>query len=282
MSLQMYTVEYQVPTAVDGMTQAPTFSTDPASADYKAPDPDGIVRFTAAQMQGLTGGRFGLFDPDFGIGGTFADRFIHMIEVRTAGAGAAAAISVVDARDPSLSGQQEILAPGAEADFYTRKCVLVPQGSGIGFSGFTPTFDRPVVIRINVVPWGSIEDYAKLLNECCCENTVVVPPAEGCCPPSVLEDSFAIAQGTSEVLSLPGSGFDAPMTAEVRRNPLMPPPTGQPTINSVTVVTGTAPAADTVDIDMDTSSSTSGGDFMLILTNDCGCSVVVPFSVAAI
>ena len=50
MSLQMFTVEYQVPVDVDGVTPAPAFSFDPASPDYKAPDADGVVRFTANQM----------------------------------------------------------------------------------------------------------------------------------------------------------------------------------------------------------------------------------------
>jgi hypothetical protein len=278
MSLQMFTVEYQVPVAVDGVTPAPPFSFDPASPDFKAADSDGIVRFTAAEMLDLTGGLFGLFDPDFGTGGTFADRFIHMIEVRTSGAGAAAAISVVDARDSALSGQEEILPPAAEADFYTDDCVFVPQGSALGFSGFTPSAGSPVVIRINVVPWGSVEDYATLLNQCCCEN--LTPSEGGCCPPQVADSAIGMSQGTVETLSLPGCGLEEPMTAEVRTNPLQPPPTGLPTVNTVTVTRGTAPAPDTVDINMDTN--TSEGGYMLILTNGCGCCTVSPFSVSAI
>jgi hypothetical protein len=176
MSLQMFTVEYQVPVAVDGVTPAPPFSFDPASPDFKAADSDGVVRFTAAEMMELTEGRLGIFDPDFGVGGTFADRFLHMIEVRTAGSGAAAAISVVDARDSALSGQEEILAPSAETNFYKDNGVFVPQGSALGFSGFTPTSGRPVVIRINVVVWGSIEDYAVLLGSACCLGPVAGTP----------------------------------------------------------------------------------------------------------
>lgn len=276
MSLQMFTVEYEVPVAVDGVTPAPSFSSDPTSPNFKEADPDGVVRFTAAQMLELTGGRLGVIDPDFGIGGTFADRFLHMVEVRTSGGGAAATIAVVDARDDALAGQEEILAPSLEADFYTDDCVFVPQGSALALSGFTPILGAPVVIRVNVVAWGSIEDYALLISQCCCENATA--PESGCCPPQVLDTSFAMAQGVSETLSLPGCGLEEPMTAEVRTNPLVPPPSGLPTVNSVTVTTGTAPAPDTVNIDMDTS--TSDGGYMLVLTNGCGCCTVTPFSVA--
>ena len=166
----MFTVEYEVPIAVDGTTPAPTFSFDPSSPNFKEADADGIVRFTAEEMLALTGGRLGVIDPDFDVGGTFSDRFLHMIEVRTSGGGAAATIAVVDARDDALAGQEEILASSPEADFYTDDCVFVPQGSALALAGFTPIPDVPVVIRINVVVWGSIEDYATLLNQCCCEN----------------------------------------------------------------------------------------------------------------
>jgi hypothetical protein len=176
MSFQQHTVEYQVPVGVDGITPAPALSFDPASPDFKEPDSDGIVRFTEAEMQTLTGGLFGLFDPDFGVGGTFADRFIHMIQVRTSGGSADARISVVDARDVSLSGQQEVLAPSAEANFYKDNGVFVPQGSAIGFAGFTPSAGNPVVIRIQVVVWGSVEDYADLLRSVCCLGPVEGTP----------------------------------------------------------------------------------------------------------
>jgi hypothetical protein len=177
--LQMMTVEYEVPGLVDGVTPAPPLSFDPASDNYRAPDPDGIVRFSAAQMLELTGGNFGLFDPDFGVGGTFADRFVHMIQVRSQGGGASAQISVVDARDPNLAGQEEVLPASAEADFFTDRCVFVPQGSAIAFFGFTATPGQPVVVRINVVAWGSLEDYAELLNQCCCMGAGPSPPPNG-------------------------------------------------------------------------------------------------------
>lgn len=177
----MMTVEFEVPGLVDGVTPAPALSFDPNSADYKEPDDDGIVRFTADEMVELTGGNFGLFDPDFGVGGTFADRFLHLVEVRTGGGGAAAQISVVDAQDPDLAGQEQVLAPTAEADFYTDRCIFVPQGSGLAFFGFTATPTQSVVIRISVVAWGSVEDYAQLLSQCCCFETGNQPSGDGDC-----------------------------------------------------------------------------------------------------
>jgi hypothetical protein len=174
------TVEYEVPGLVDGVSPAPPFSYDRNSPLYKKPDADGIVRFSAAEMIAFNGGNLGLFDPDFGVGGTFADRFLHMVEVRTAGGGVAATIAVVDARDPALPGQEDVLAPSPEADFYSDDCIFVPQGSALAFAGFNPTPGQPVVIRINVVAWGSVEDYALLLRQCCCEMPdELKPPGPG-------------------------------------------------------------------------------------------------------
>jgi hypothetical protein len=277
MSVQTMTVEYEVPGLVDGVSPAPPFSYDPKSDLYKKPDAEGIVRFSAAEMIAFNGGNLGLFDPDFGVGGTFADRFLHLVEVRTAGGGVAAAISVVDARDPALPGQEDILAPSPEANFYSDDCIFVPQGSGLAFAGFNPTPSQPVVIRISVVAWGSIEDYALLLRQCCCEELGDTPPSEDCCPPQVLDARLAIGQSTTELLTLPGCNLTDGMTAEVRKNPLAPPSVGTPTVNSVTVATGTPPEADTVTISLDTTGTE--GEYMLILTNECGCCTVTPFQV---
>lgn len=279
MSNQQYTIEYEVPVAVDGSTAAPAFSVDPASPDFKQADADGIYRFTAAQMQQLTGGRLGLIDPDFGVGGTFADRFIHMIEVRTSGAGAAAQISVVDARDPDLAGQEEILAPSPEADFYTDDCVFVPQGSDLAFAGFTPAAGSPVVIRVNVVAWGSVEDYAELLEACCCLGDGDGDGDGDCCPPSVLQPTTPLDQAAAETLTLSAGtcGLDEPLTGEVFNDPESPPPTGLPTINSISVNTGTPPVPNTVDVSLDTTGTS--GDYILVLTNACECCTPVRFTV---
>lgn len=157
--VQMHTVEFQVPGLVDGVTPAPVFSFDPRSPNFKKADADGIVRFTAAQMLALTGGNFGTFDPDFGTGGTFADRFLPLIEVVSNGVAGAVRIDIVD--DDGLVVQQNLFA-GAEADFYDRDTNFVPQGSDIAFSGYTATPTQPVVIRIGVVEWTDLEDYGDL------------------------------------------------------------------------------------------------------------------------
>jgi hypothetical protein len=280
--LQMRTIEYQVPGLVDGVTPAPPVSFDPESPLYKAPEPDGVVRFTADEITQLTGGNLGLFDPDFGVGGTFADRFLHMIEVRTGGAGAAATISVVDARDPNLAGMEEILAPAAEADFYRDTCVFVPQGAALGLAGFNAVPGQPVVIRINVVAWGSMEDYAHLLEQCCCETATGGNGGEPCCPPAVITSGGpgGLPQDPAAVLSLPAGtcGLNEPLTAEVFNDPGSPSGT-VPTVNSVTVTTGTPPDPNTVDISMDTTLS--DGSYLLVLTNACGCCAIVRFSVQA-
>lgn len=173
MPIQMRTVEFQVPGAVDGTTPAPRLSFDPKSPFYKAPDADGIVRFTAEELIELTGGNLGLFDPDFGMGGTFADRFLQLLEVVTAGAGPAARIDVVDAEDSTV---QESFFAGAEANFYERDTLFIPQGSQLLFSGYTPTGAQPVIIRISVLAWDDIEDYAQLRTAACCSGGAN-PPA---------------------------------------------------------------------------------------------------------
>jgi hypothetical protein len=121
----------------------------------------------------------------------------------------------------------------------------------------------------SVSAWGCCE-------ECDCPTGPTGPT--GCCPPQVLDyNGPDLPQGPSVTFSLPGTGLEGPMTGEVRLDTRTPGQVGLPTVNSITVVPGVAPTPDQIEVDLDTDGA--DGDFMLILTNECDCSTVTPFTV---
>lgn len=129
----------------------------------------------------------------------------------------------------------------------------------------------------------SVSAWGCCVEDCGCTGatgpTGPTGPAGECCPPQVLDYSGPdLTQGASTTFSIPGTDFDGPMTGEVRRDTRTPGQVGLPTVNSITVVPGVSPVPDQIDVDLDTSGA--AGAFMLILTNECGCSTVTPFIVA--
>ncbi len=98
-----------------------------------------------------------------------------------------------------------------------------------------------------------------------------------CCPPAVIPPDFPMVTGPAENLDIYGVDFDAPVVATVLADPGFPPAV-PPTVNTVTLIAGSPGNPDTLRVNMDTTAS-GGGNFLLQITNDCGCSALVRFAV---
>lgn len=129
---QTYTVEFQVPGSLDGVTLSPAIQ-----APAKNDDPQQIFRPPVVD-------NLGLIDPDYVVSalgpdkqGTRGNRWISVfwLEASTVGA-AGARLEVVDAVGGTVVVQEDIADLAGLTTFYRRKGILVPQGSMLRISGF--------------------------------------------------------------------------------------------------------------------------------------------------
>lgn len=114
------------------------------------------------------------------------------------------------------------------------------------------------------------------LNRCC-------PPCGGdCCPPTiVLEPQTVPAGDPAANITLEGVCFEGISGGEIR-NAAFGTVAPLPTLVSVSdPVIGVAPALDSVIVVVDTEALVAqGGDFTVVLTNECGCCAVQLVSIA--
>ncbi len=170
-TLQMFTVEYTVTRNLDLITPAPTFSIDPASEDYLAPDNDQIYR--PAPVETL-----GFIDPDAIFGtGAMGDRFLNVASIQSpitpppnASIIVAASIGEGDGSDGVDLVIQEFLGtfpPSGIGAFLG--CVFIPQGSGLSLGPITlPDGSEPIRVRLAVAAPQNRPNLARYLEECCC------------------------------------------------------------------------------------------------------------------
>ncbi len=160
---QTYTVEFQVPGSLDGVTLSPAIQ-----APAKNDDPQQIFR-------PLVLDNLGLIDPDYVVSalgpdkqGTRGNRWISVFWLEAADVGAAGArLEVVDAVDDTVVIQEDIANLAGLTTFYRRKGILVPQGSMLRISGF-PVAATPHKVRITI-QYLSLQDLLlaqKVLCEC--------------------------------------------------------------------------------------------------------------------
>lgn len=165
---QVLTVEYLVPGSLDGVTPSPAFSVDRSSENFKAPDADGVFRFTAAEIQASSDGNLGLLDlttPFDGAQNLFANRLVTWFYLDAPGAPGAggAAVDSVDVRDGVITRQILHAALTGREDFFGTG-FFVPQGSRLRVDGFVAAA-QPILVRVNVHFFETVEELLLALNE---------------------------------------------------------------------------------------------------------------------
>lgn len=158
---QVFTVEYLVPGSLDGTTPSPAFSVDRSADNFKKADPDGVFRFSAAEMVERTGGNLGLIDlttPFDGAQNLFANRLVTWFYLDAPGAPGAggAAVDSVDVRDSVITRQILHAALTGRQNFFGAG-FFVPQGSRLRVDGFTAAAE-PILVRMNVNFFETLEE----------------------------------------------------------------------------------------------------------------------------
>lgn len=192
--MQSFEIEYQVSNALDGTTHSPPFIPEneapsgpvvpPELADLVVQaDDDNIYRFEVENL--------GLVDPTFGGEASFADRVIVGLWINSpTPGGGGAQVAVISERDRDIVYETP-LPPGSLAgltNVYRRQCIFVPQGCVLGFVGFDASADPDdIIVRMHVKQAENLEDYALLLESCCCElaSLCVTPEVTNINPTSV-------------------------------------------------------------------------------------------------
>ena len=216
--MQSFEIEFLVAGSLDGVTPSPAFITkdrapstpkiDPESleTDVAEPDDDNIYRFDVENL--------GLVDPDFGLGGTFGDRFIVGLWINSPNPAAdPAPIAVVSTRVRELT--QEIVVDNLAGldNFYREECIFIPQGSYLGFIGFAADPGTPILVRMHVKCPQTLEEYALLLNSCCCtELAACTTPTVDSISPQVVDCNDPPPQRT---VTVKGGPFNADTQASI-------------------------------------------------------------------
>jgi len=199
--LELFTVEYRLAEGFffDGETEAPAFSFDPRSPDFVEPDDDQIFRFFLEQ-------NVGLFDPDFGMGGTFGDRFLQLIDldIGTLGGLAYGAGEKDSSPTGQIRAQQVPVGPVGAVRSYQDSCLFVPQGSYLVVFGESGLPVEPF-LRFSVVAPSSRNNLGRLLEQCCC--------LEREDPPLVCTPAFIFALASDEFQQNPA--FIGPNTETI-------------------------------------------------------------------
>lgn len=209
--MQSYELEFVVSTSLDGVTPSPVFipinrapsspDIDPESlaTDVKEPDEDNIYRFDVTNL--------GVIDPDFGVGGSFGDRFIVGLWIDAPNAGDAnALVAVFTSRPEGREVVQKLVVPSlaGQTSFYLEDCIFIPQGSLLGLIGFLadPATESPIIVRLHVKQAETLEEYALLLDSCCCQSP-------GCLTPTVdlITPATVTCDGSDPSIDIFGANF---------------------------------------------------------------------------
>ena len=173
---QQLTVEFRVTGDLDGVTPAPAVVLDPNDDDYNEPDSRGIHVVDVF-------GDLGLIDPDLGGDAAMGDRCIPWIYLDTQGLGGAAGarIAVLDNVDrdndvPVPRSQYTAFPTGGAPVFFTDNSTYVFQGSCLGIIGYSGAGVK--TIRLNIVAPHDAEEFAAILEACCCSSAECEDPPE--------------------------------------------------------------------------------------------------------
>lgn len=216
--MQSFEVEYLVSDLLDGTTPSPVFIPENLAPsgptvpedleDVALADDDNIYRFEVTNL--------GLIDPDFGIGGSFADRFLVGLWINSPVAGGAAStIAVLSTRTREIVQEFVVPSLNGETNFYREECIFVPQGSVLGLNGFDASADPDdILVRLHIKCADTLEDYALLLESCCCTEAAVctVPEVTDVQPSSPVACS---GPPGSNIVTVTGGPFDTTTTVQL-------------------------------------------------------------------
>lgn len=201
--MQQVTVEFRVVGDIDGVTLAPAVVLDPSNPDYNEPDDRGIHVVDVP-------GDLGIIDPDLLGEATQGDRCVPWVYLDTNGLGGlpSSRIVVLDnvERDDGVvvpRAQFTRFSTGGVPLYYSDLSTWVPQGSAIGIAGYSGVGIK--TIRLNIVAPRDAEEFAAMLDACCCSAT----PCED--PPEVddIDVDRLMTPGSEEVtFDVTGGDFD--------------------------------------------------------------------------
>ncbi len=169
---QQVTIEYRVMGELDGETLAPDVQLDPTQSDYEIDD-RGIHVVDVP-------GNLGLIDPDFIGPAVQGDRCIPWVYIDSPAAGVAASnFSVVDNTPNDLGVPVPALqllrfATLGLPVFYSDHPTTIPQGSALAVMGYPSGEEK--IVRINVVAPQDAEEYAAVIEACCCSADLCEEP----------------------------------------------------------------------------------------------------------
>ena len=252
--MQCFTLEYRVQNRIDGVTVSPAFITDDTgSPDAAVPNDANIYEFTVEDL--------GLIDPDFGgSNGSFGDRFISNIWINSPVPGDAGAIAAVVSNRVRELTQEVVLDYVGETNVYSDTCIFVPQGSVLGLVGFDASaVQGDIIVRLEIAAAESLEEYALMLESCCCSLTACVAPEIETVEPDVF-----VCSGGIDTVVVTGGPFSP--DAEVSIDPLCINPGGM-TLVDFRVISPT-----TIEIDVQCSGFCNVD---LTISNGPGCSVTL-------
>jgi hypothetical protein len=173
---QQVTVEYHVLGDLDGVTLAPNVVLDPSSEDFNEADDRGIHVVDVP-------GNLGLIDPDLIGPATQGDRCIPWFFLDTNGIGGLPTSRVVVADNvqrnngvPVPTAQFTKFLTGGVPVFYSDLSTWVPQGSVLALAAYAG--DGVKIVRLNIVAPQDAEEFANILEACCCSAAECADPPE--------------------------------------------------------------------------------------------------------
>lgn len=212
--LRPLTLQYLVTDRLDGVTPAPLFEVPP-SPEATLND-DKMVEQTVERLGllNLTGG---------GPAGQSSDRLIKWILIY--GPRLPFDTDNIGVAFDGVLQDAPITIPAGANGLYTQ-CLFLPQTAQLRLDGMAGSPSEPLVVRVAIWRPQTVQDWAAMLEACCCINACVDELGESCFTRAIYSDeecesrsittvqamgggALVLARGASGVAEVTGTGFEA-------------------------------------------------------------------------